>query len=226
MPRTAIAALLGVALAFAFRAEPLRAQPQIPANFYGSATIDGRPVPDGTEVLAFIGGVDCTQRGPSFRGTVTVDGVSAYSIAVLHESQRPGCGAPGKVVTFTVGGRPANETGVWAYGPQQLDLNAGSGRPLPLPTSTPTPTVRATPTVPFGSPVALPTDDVSPPTVFGAATEPRATPGSVAPLGGEARSPEEGGRGWAWVVGAVVLALGTVAAGGWAVLRRRHRSAR
>lgn len=116
------------------------AQPQVPAAFYGSASIDGEPVPDGTEVRGFIDGKDCTQVGPAYRGTVNEGGVSAYSILVMHESQEPGCGTEGKTVTFTIGGREAEQTATWRAGPQQLDLNAGVGEPLQLPTPTPTPT--------------------------------------------------------------------------------------
>lgn len=192
-------------------------QPQVPANFYGSVSVDGKPVPDGTEVLAFIDGKDCTQRGPSFRGTITIDGVSAYSIAVVHESQLPGCGAPGKTVTFTIGGRPAIQTATWQFGPQQVDLSAGTGDPVQLPTSTPTPPVTATPTSPPGAP---PTDDVAPPE-FNESRERTETPlGAVVPSERE----HTGGRGavWPWVAGGIVVVLTAASVAGWAIARRNQ----
>ena len=119
------------------------AQPQPPANFFGSVSIDGKPVPDGTEVRGLINGKDCTQ--PSTRqGTLSDGGVSAYAIAVMHESQEPGCGTPGAAVVFTIGGRRANEGVTWKPGPLRIDLNAGNGTPPPLPTPTPT-SANATP---------------------------------------------------------------------------------
>lgn len=114
------------------------AQPQVPSTFYGSAAIDGKPVPDGTEIRGLIDGNDCTQLGATYRGTVTDGGVSAYLINVVHESQKPGCGKAGKTVVFTIGGRQAAQTALWKQGPQQVNLNAGQGQPPELPTPTPT----------------------------------------------------------------------------------------
>ncbi len=99
------------------------AQPQLPASVYGSASIDGRPVPDGTQVRGLIDGNDCTQA--SGTGTVTDGGASGYSITVMHETQRPGCGKEGKTITFTVDGRSAPQTAEWKIGIQQLNLNIG-----------------------------------------------------------------------------------------------------
>ena len=66
-------------------------------------------------------------------------GVSAYSVLVVHESQRAGCGTSGAAVTFTIDGRAANEAGVWQAAAQQLDLNVGAGDPLALPSVTVSP---------------------------------------------------------------------------------------
>ena len=123
---------------------PGSAQPQVPATFFGTAAIDGAPVPDGTAVRAFVGDVDCTQDGPNERGTVTEAGVSVYSILVVHETARAGCGTEGAEVTFTIDGRPANERGRWTAVPQQLNLNAGAGAPVDLPPATAAPTLDAT----------------------------------------------------------------------------------
>ena len=130
--------LAGVALLAVSPGWPARAQPMIPATFYGTATVDGQNVPDGTPVIAWIDGVDCTQADSAARGTVTEGGVSSYAILVVHESQRPGCGAEGKRITFTIGGQPARQSAAWEPGVHHLDLNAGGGEPVPLPTATPT----------------------------------------------------------------------------------------
>jgi len=163
----ALAALALSALALG-GARHVSAQPLIPATFYGSASIDGKAVLDGTEVRGFVDGKDCTQASER-RGTIKEGAVSAYTISVMHESQSPGCGAEGRTVTFTVGGRQASQTATWKSGPQRLDLNGGSGQPLPLPTSsaatlgptqlaaTATEVAKFTPK-PAGT---VPTDDVS-----------------------------------------------------------------
>ncbi len=203
------------------------AQPQVPATFYGSVTVDGRPVPDGTEVLAFVDGKDCTQRGPSYRGTITVEGVSAYSIAVVHESQVPGCGAPGKTVTFTIAGRPARQTAVWQFGPQHVDLSAGAGDPIPLPTPTPTPPSPpaggASPGTTVTSPSPLPTDDAAPrPSVAGAGGQ--RTPSAAHTPRGESKAEpaHEGGGAWPWVAAGAALAAAGASALGWRLARRRR----
>jgi hypothetical protein len=113
-----------------------QAPPQVPASFYGSATIDGEAPPPGTEVRGFIDGRDCTQKDAA--GTYEAGAVGAYIISVMHESQASGCGREGATVTFRVGGRDAAQTATWSMGLHQLDLNAGSGEPHPLPSNVPT----------------------------------------------------------------------------------------
>jgi|GEM_PF-1156361 len=229
----ALTAGLGGLLCFAPTAV---AQPQIPSAFYGSASIDGEPVPDGTEVRGYIDGKDCTQAGPSYRGTVTEGGVSAYSILVMHESQEPGCGSEGKTVTFTIGGRPAEQTATWRSGPQQLNLNAGSGEPLQLPTPTPTPTPdpdqpdstggqpspganeATSPALPTGMP---PTDDIELPLT------PR-PPGddTVPPREVTAQSEDSGGDDstalWLIAGGLLLLLVAAGGIGGYLLARRRE----
>ncbi|MGE5596055.1 MAG: hypothetical protein ACM3S1_08480 [Hyphomicrobiales bacterium] len=219
------------AIAAGFAALNALAQPQIPATFYGSASIDGQPVPDGTAVRAFIDGKDCTQGGASYKGTVTDGGVSAYTISVMHESQAEGCGRDGKTITFTIGGRDAAQTATWAIGPHRLDLNAGAGEPQPLPTPTPTPTldptraIEATATAaatltpaPSTSPVpgTPPTDPIELPALTprppgGTETVPAVTSGS------------DGGGGTStalFVLGALLVVAAIGGAGGYWLSRR------
>ena len=114
------------------------AQPQLPSTIYGSASIDGKPVRDGTQVRGYIDGNDCTQPS-GLSGTVTDGGASGYVINVMHETQRAGCGKDGKTITFTVDGRPALQSTEWKIGIQRLDINIGQGQPIALPTLTPVP---------------------------------------------------------------------------------------
>lgn len=107
------------------------AQPQPPATFYGTASIDGVAPPRGVRVVALIDGVDCTQ--PDSGEIVLQDGISVYVLTVFHESQQAGCGAEGREVAFEVDGRPATEDALWSLGATEVNLNAGEGAPLPIP---------------------------------------------------------------------------------------------
>jgi hypothetical protein len=146
------------------------AQPQLPSSFFGTASIDGKPAPNGARVRGYIDGIDCTQGDAA--GTGLDGGVAEYVIHVVHESQKPGCGNETKTVTFTVDGRSAAQTAKWKVGPQELNLNVGSGVPVALPTATATPpgSPPATGTASSASPGAArsnspggtpPTDDVT-----------------------------------------------------------------
>jgi len=111
------------------------AQPGIPATYFGSATVDGEPAPEGLEVHGFIAGVDCTQAS-SAGNTVIRDGsASVYRIAVVHESQREGCAREGSAVTFALGGRTAVQAARWQPGPTHLDLSTGPAPVVPLQSS-------------------------------------------------------------------------------------------
>ncbi len=136
----------------------VRAQvPQIPATFYGSATVDGQAPPEGSSVRGIVNGLDCTQPGAA--GTITAEGVGAYVIHVMHETQMPGCGNQGATVSFTIAGRAAGQSAPWAQGPQMLGLNAGTGEVQPLPSTVPVSTQpgRTASAVPSGAP---PTGDI------------------------------------------------------------------
>jgi hypothetical protein len=161
LPAALAVLALGVALPPALSAQV----PQIPATFYGAVTVDGEAPPAGTEVRGLIDGVDCTQPGAA--GTIDAGDVGAYVISVMHESQQADCGAEGKEVTFTIGGRAAGQTATWRVGPHELGLNAGTGSPQPLPSNVPIPTTQATTPTPGGPP---PTDDIDLPPTQGSAT--------------------------------------------------------
>lgn len=130
-----LATLLGVTVLVttAGPPAPTRAQPLPPATFYGTASIDGSPAPAGARVMAFVGGIDCTESGS---GEVVYQGDTAvYVLAVLHGSQREGCANPGDEVTFEIDGQPVAQAGAWELAAIELNLNAGEGDPLPIPDS-------------------------------------------------------------------------------------------
>lgn len=193
----------------------------VPSTFWGSVASDGTAVPAGTEVRGFIDGRDCTQLGANHRPVAVDGGVSSYAIEVVHESQAPGCGAEGRMVTFTVGGTVAAQSVPWAFGPTRIDLTAGGGQALPLPSPTPTPSqssaaMTATASVASAfTPISgtPPLDTIDPKDLFGGATS-ESTPG-VPDSGGDDESS-------ALVpLGLAVVAIGAVGlAGGWWLARR------
>lgn len=112
--------------------------PQIPATYFGTVEISGSPAPDGARVRALVNGKDCTQTGAS--PAVLDSGVARYVIAVVHESQVPGCAVDGAEVTFTVDGVEVSPRVTWRSGPKEVNLaaaqdgSATAGQtPTPLP---------------------------------------------------------------------------------------------
>lgn len=140
-PNTRLPAALPVlvgALALAASAHAsAQAPPHIPATFYGTLTVDGRPAPEGTIVRAFIDGKDCTQS--DVRGSIVDGDAARYVVTVVHETHTEGCGREGAEVMFTVAGLPAPQKGVWTAGPVQVDLAVGP-LPGPSPGLSPSPT--------------------------------------------------------------------------------------
>jgi len=84
--------------------------------------IGGAIVRDGTVVRAFIGGQVCGEGTTIFGWTF---------LAVESRDTKPGCGAPGATVTFTIDGIPANETETWVVGSfaRGLMLTSSSDQP-------------------------------------------------------------------------------------------------
>ena len=109
-----------------------------PATFFGSATVDGHSVSDGTAVLALIDSKVCgeAEREPGYKGTWTAteaspeDGIesgdSMYVVDVLSDSQVPGCGTDGATVTFLIADKPSHQVGLWRAGSNPLNLTAGT----------------------------------------------------------------------------------------------------
>ncbi len=199
------------------------AQPGFPASFHGAVAVDGKPVPDGTEVRGFINGIDCTQLGDNYRTTLTIDGVSQYAIEVVHQSQKDGCGDDGRIVTFTVAGVPARETAEWKAGVTEINLNVGAGTGPTLPPPTATPTLEPTQVAQTATEAAQftpipgtpPTDEVTPP---------GGTPGPTrtsAPPSAGGNDGSQGGGG-AFVLAAAVIALLILGVVGGTLLARRR----
>ena len=111
-----LAAVLGVVLlgfSGAFNATTVSAEspPNPPSRFVGSVKVDGTNAPAGTTIEAKIGTTTC-----GIASVFTASGESRYSLdsPALDPGANPNCGTDGAVLTFTVGGKLANETGKWA----------------------------------------------------------------------------------------------------------------
>jgi len=203
------------------------AQPQIPATFFGSVTVDGKPAAAGLDVRAFVNGQDCTQAAPGERPVIRDGDAALYVLSVVHESQRPGCARDGAAVTFTIGGRAAVQSAKWTPGPNHLDISTGAAPPIPLPSPTGTiGAIIATATseaVPSPAPTlarptgAPPTDDV---------TFPMSTvgPPGQTPANETAAAAKDDGAPLLGIIAGVLAVLGVAgAAGGFALSRRRGK---
>lgn len=232
----ALATSVAVALLLAANTPHAGAQPLVPSVFYGSASINGEPVPDGTPVRGYVDGKDCTQSADKNPGTHMDGGAAAYTIEVMHESQEPGCGAEGKTVTFTVGGQPVEQTAPWQFIVQRLDLNVGEGVAPPLPTLTPTPVNTAVP--PEGQAATAtaaraPTESLSPVPSGTPPTDPIQLPTTPRPPLGETPASDlprdsttdddGGGPSVALLLVGALLVVGGVGAGAGYWLSRRTR---
>jgi hypothetical protein len=100
-----------------------QAPPALPATFFGTVEVEGKPAPDGARVRAFVGGKNCTQ-GDAARAFRDDDGLTRYVITVVHDTQVAGCGIDGAIVEFTVDGAPATPSATWFGRPQEVNLSA------------------------------------------------------------------------------------------------------
>lgn len=115
------------------------APPQRPAGVgrHGTAVFDGVVCDSGRcgsdlkgmVIIATIGAIEC--------GRSLVSDGNKYQIEVASNAEVRGCGLPGRMIEFMVGGRRARPAAMWKAGAQQLDLilmdAAGTASFLPGP---------------------------------------------------------------------------------------------
>lgn len=199
------------------------AQPQVPATYFGSVTVGGKPAEAGTDVRGLVDGIDCTQAAPGARPVLRDGETAVYVVYVVHNSQRPGCARDGSMVTFTIGGVPALQSALWKPGPLRLDLSVGSEPPIPLPS--PTGTIASAIATASGGTVPAATQSVAVTTVSGST---RAGAAGLATTTASlvAEEPDPGGGHGVSVV-LVVIGVGGLAAvasafGVYLAGRKRH----
>ena len=137
IPRTKILIAVAVEVFLFLMPSGASAQRVIPHAFLGLATINGSPAADGTVVAALVDGRQVVAK--------SVSGGS-YPVLLVEPANDS---FVGKIVTFTIGGIPANETALWTQGEvTQLNLSA---TPTQLaPTATPVPAPTPTPVIVVG----------------------------------------------------------------------------
>jgi hypothetical protein len=127
--------LLGLSGAFGATTVSAESPPNPPSRFVGSVTIDGKPAFAGTTIQVRIGSTTC-----GVTAVFTASGEARYAVdsPALDPGATPNCGTDGATVTFLVGDKVANETGVWHnYQLNTVNLTVTT----PTPSATPKPPV-------------------------------------------------------------------------------------
>ena len=122
MTKLRVVVLLAVVALLLFPALALAdTPPEPPCRFYGTVTVDGAAVADGTVITAMIGGDQLTTATPA-EGYST----STYAIKIGVDTEY----TEGATVTFMIGDRAAAQTGTWAKGANiEVNLSAGQAGP-------------------------------------------------------------------------------------------------
>jgi hypothetical protein len=119
--KLSIATLFVILTLLVWSVSPALAFPPVPSGFWGTVSVDGSDVPDGTPIAAMINGivyantVTTTFNGHSGYG-VLVPGDDLATVGVIEG------GVTGDSVFFRVGSRVAVQHGTWASGPN-VNLN-------------------------------------------------------------------------------------------------------
>jgi hypothetical protein len=122
MTKLRVVVLLAVVALLLFPALALAdTPPEPPCRFYGTVTVDGAAVADGTVITAMIGGDQLTTATPA-EGYST----STYAIKIGVDTEY----TEGATVTFMIGDRAAAQTGTWTKGANvEVNLSAGQAGP-------------------------------------------------------------------------------------------------
>ena len=122
MTKLRVVVLLAVVALLLFPALALAdTPPEPPCRFYGTVTVDGAAVADGTVITAMIEGDQLTTATPA-EGYST----STYAIKIGVDTEY----TEGATVTFMIGDRAAAQTGTWAKGDNvEVNLTAGQAGP-------------------------------------------------------------------------------------------------
>jgi hypothetical protein len=122
MTKLRVVVLLAVVALLLFPALALAdTPPEPPCRFYGTVTVDGAAVADGTVITATI-------EGDQFTTATPAEGYSAstYAIKIGVDKEY----TDGATVTFMIGARAAAQTGTWTKGANiEVNLSVGQAGP-------------------------------------------------------------------------------------------------
>jgi hypothetical protein len=122
MTKLRVVVLLAVVALLLFPALALAdTPPEPPCRFYGTVTVDGLAVADGTVITAIVEGDQHTELTPA-EGYAT----STYAMKIVPPEGTEYTN--GATISFMIGDRTAAQTGTWSVGGNvNLDLTAGEG---------------------------------------------------------------------------------------------------
>jgi len=122
MTKLRVVALLAVVALLLFPAIALAQAPEPPMRFYGTVTIDGENVADGTVITATIEGDQYTTTTPA-----EAYGASSYAIKIVPPE---GTKYEGATVSLQIGDQSVAQTGTWTKGGNvELNLSIGEAQP-------------------------------------------------------------------------------------------------
>ena len=107
------------------------APPIHPSSFYGTVTLNGSYVADGTSISAWIDGIQYADTS-----TVTFEGKSVYTIEIPADNPSTGekdGGEEGDIIDFKIGSDDADQSGTWHTGTNvELNLTASTAPAAPI----------------------------------------------------------------------------------------------
>lgn len=102
---------------------PVKAIPPLPSSFYGSVKVNGMDVPEGTEITAWINGIQFGTTHAFLYGSTIV-----YSLSIPGDDPTTPAkegGIEGETITFKIDHVTASQAGTWQQGSNSLlDLTA------------------------------------------------------------------------------------------------------
>lgn len=106
------------------------APPILPSSFYGTVTVNGSYIADGTSISAWIDGIQYADTS-----TFTFEGKSVYTIEVPADNPSTGVkdgGEEGDIIDFKIGSEEADQSGTWHTGTNvEINLTASTAPATP-----------------------------------------------------------------------------------------------
>ncbi|PWR72979.1 hypothetical protein DK846_05735 [Methanospirillum lacunae] len=155
-----IMVISGLVILMAFCIVPTSASPQLPCEFYGSATNGGTPVAVGTEITAYVNGVKQgsikVKEAGKYGGTGTFD----ERLIVLSGENDFSGGAP--MITFKIGDTVADQSVQYTPGTSSEMALTSGGTPVVIKTPGGSPSQGSSPVTPMQAQSTVPSTTTAP----------------------------------------------------------------